>query len=254
MQDYRKTLLRLPANMKVIPQYKGKTVQEILKMPIERPMSDANVNKYMNRASSLFHYAVRRGFMDKNPAEGMQIKDTRKDHQKRKRFSGEDLNRLFRSKEYLTDSHKHSYAYWLPILGAFTGCRIEELCQLHLNDIRQEEGLWILDINETDEKGIKTDASRRHVPIHPFILDDLDFIAYVDDLRKKGHTRLFPEITQRKDGTYGRDASKWFGRYRKRCGVVEEGKCFHSFRHTVADELKQHLVEDSVIHEFWGMN
>lgn len=66
----------------------------------------------------------------------------------------------------------------------------------------------------------------------------LGLLEYVDLLRKSGHTRLFPELSKQRDG-YSQRVSKWFARYRKRCGIVERGKVFHSFRHTLANELKQ---------------
>ena len=53
--------------------------------------------------------------------------------------------------------------------------------------------------------------------------------------------RLFPELKARRDG-YRQTVSKWFGRYRERCQICEEGKVFHSFRHTVIDQLKQAVV------------
>ncbi len=73
MKEYRKTLLRLPANMRQKRKYRDKTLQDILQMQVDDPMSDTTVNKYMNRASSLFKYAVKRDFMTKNYAEGMQM-------------------------------------------------------------------------------------------------------------------------------------------------------------------------------------
>jgi site-specific recombinase XerD len=67
------------------------------------------VNKYLNRASSLFKFAVRNGFMDRNPAEGMQIEQGKRDDEFRSTFSREDLEKLFNSEEYLQDKHRSSY-------------------------------------------------------------------------------------------------------------------------------------------------
>ena len=43
--------------------------------------------------------------------------------------------------------------------------------------------------------------------------------------------------------------SKWFARYKKRCGIAEDGKKkdFHSFRHTFVDTLKQNREVDPVM-------
>lgn len=253
MRAYKEALLRLPTNSKKSKKYRDKTVQQLLEMKIPKPMSTTTVNKYLNRASSLFKFAVRNGFMDRNPAEGMQIKQSKRDDEFRSAFSREDLEKLFISREYLQDKHRSSYGFWLPILALFTGCRMEELAQLHLDDIRKEDGVWVIDINNKGEKKAKTNSSIRLVPLHPFLVDDLKLPRYVEKLRKEGYDRLFPELTHRRDG-YGQTASNWFARYKVRCGVAEDGKKkdFHSFRHTFADNLKQTIGEDYRLSEVLG--
>ncbi len=254
MREYKEALMCLPANLKKHPQYRGRTIHEILEMDVPEPMSTTTVNKYMNRASSLFKFAVRNGYMTINPAEGMQLKKSKRDDEYRDAFSKDDLEKLFNSKEYIEGEHRSDYCFWMPILGLFTGCRLEELAQLHLDDIKESEGVWVFDINNDGAKKVKTKASLRLVPIHPFILDSLQFLQYVEGLKARGFDRLFPELAQRRDG-YGQTASKWFGRYKKRCGIVENGKKkdFHSFRHTFANTLKQiHTVEPVMISELLG--
>lgn len=99
--------------------------------------------------------------------------------------------------------------YWSPLLELYTDARIEELCQLHLNDIRKVDGIWCFDINDnTPDKKLKSPASKRLVPIHTRLIE-LGFLDYKK--RVKG-TRLFPELKRRRDG-YSQDASKWFGRF-----------------------------------------
>ncbi len=250
MRKYRETLRKLPKN-RIKGQYKDMSLEEIVKTKVDEPMSISNVNKYLSRSSSLFNYAVRHDFMRKNPAVGMEIQQEKKDHELRDRFSQGDLNKLFGAKEYLVDSHPQSYCFWLPILGLYTGCRLDELCQLHLDDIREINGVWVLDINDKEEKKIKSKAGKRLIPLHPVLISELGFAAYAENLRQKGEKRLFPELSLRRDG-YGQTASKWFQRYRARCGVGDAGKVFHSFRHTFDDTLKQNLVNDSIISELMG--
>ena len=53
---------------------------------------------------------------------------------------------------------------WVPWLLAFTGARMEEVCQALTTDIRQEAGIWYLDINESDPgKSLKNPGSARKV-------------------------------------------------------------------------------------------
>ncbi len=53
---------------------------------------------------------------------------------------------------------------------------------------------------------------------------------------------------------FGHAPSKWFGDYKKRCGIVAESgkKTFHSFRHTAINCLAQQVVNDNVIKSLVG--
>lgn len=123
MKDYRDKIRKFPANMNKIPRYRDQIVQEILKMAVDDPMSITNVNKYLVRASTCFNFAVKHDSMSKNPAEGLQIKQSKRADELRERFTEDDLRKLFHSEEYLSDDHRHSCYFWLPILGLYTGWR-----------------------------------------------------------------------------------------------------------------------------------
>ena len=135
----------------------------------------------------------------------------------------------------------------------FTGARIEELAQLHLDDIRQDNGVWVFDINKNaPDKKLKNKSSKRLVPIHPFLVDDLKLVQYAAGLKAQRHTRLFPELTRTRDG-YSPVVSKWFSRYAQDCGVIGEKKTFHAFRHTIADAGKQNYdIQDAMVSEMLG--
>jgi integrase len=145
--------------------------------------------------------------------------------------------------------------FWLPVLGLYTGCRIEELCQLHCDDLIQIEGIWCLDINDDGDKRLKNSPSKRIVPLHPVLVDVLNFPGYVEKLKEKGETRIFPEL-KKISHQYSHAASRWFnGRYKKQIGlIIKEGekKTYHSFRHTLSDHLKQKLVSGTIIDELPG--
>jgi len=222
-------------------------------MDIEKTLSVSSIKKIHGRVSSLFTWAVNNGYMDRNYAEKMQLKQTKRPDEFRDPFTQDDLKLLFHSKLYLDDAHPRSYTFWMPILGLFTGARIDELAQLHLSDIRQENGVWVFDINrDAPDKKLKNKASKRLIPIHPCLIDDLKLVQYAEKLKTEGHTRLFPELTRTRDG-YSPVVSKWFVRYAKVCGVTGEKKTFHSFRHTFASNLKQNYdVQSKMVSEVLG--
>ena len=233
---FKSALLRLPSNRDK-GATAGKSVAELLRMKHPKTMSNSSVNKYLRRVSALFAWGKRHGFTNDNPFTGLAIRSKVLPHQLRQRFTFEDIQRLL-DPENLPPDAKRSYQFWLPWLGLYTGARLEELCQLHLADIRQERGLWVLDINAKDEKRVKTLSSERLIPVHPRLIE-LGFLSHVEGLRQNGEQRVFPELKYRRDG-YGQTASNWFSRYRQRLGI---DKPFHSLRHTFVDELHQ-LGED----------
>jgi len=246
-QAFKGTLTRLPSNMSKKPLYRNRPIKDILAMsiPTAELLSISKINTLLSRISSLFGWALKNGYTQVNPFSGLKIKEKVAEQDKRDPFILSDLTALFTAPDYLTGKHNHPYQYWLPLLGLFTGARIDELCQLHLEDIYQINGLWVFDINSKGDKKLKNLSSARVIPINTRLIA-LGLIEYVSHLRKDAQVRLFPELKKRRDG-YSQDASKWFLRYRTRCGVTDKLKPFHSFRHTVANDLKQREVSREII-------
>ena len=134
-------------------------------------------------------------------------------------------------------------------MALYAGCRLEKLCQLHLEDIRQEGGAWDFDINNKGQKILKNLSSVCLVPIDPKLIA-LGLLEYANQLRAKGETRLFPELRRRRDG-YDQMISRWFQYFKKFRGIGP-GKTFHSFRHTFITHLKYKQVDPFMIHELDG--
>jgi len=219
-------------------------------MSPSRTLSVSTVNKYLIRISSLFEWAQRHGYVAANHFTGLSLKKTKRADEERKVFDKADLDLLFGTEIFTAKKYLRSYYYWLPLLGIYTGARLEELCQLHLEDISEHNDMWVLDLNDKAEKGVKTASGKRLVPVHSQLIE-LGLVDRVEALKRKSEIRLFPELKQQSSG-YSQAASKWFARYRKRCGVSEEGKVFHSFRHTFADTLKQKGAEQQKIAALMG--
>jgi integrase len=186
-----------------------------------------------------------------------------REHRKGKRgylpFTTSDLRTLFQSSEYRDNAFPTPAHYWIPLIGLYTGARINEIAQLDLADIVvSEEGIRCFQITDTDDadeydgepdepvlmnnsdrKSIKTAAAQRLVPLHPKLIE-IGLDLYIDHLRAAGHTRLFPELTFELKSGYGRIPSRTFREYTKRYGVYRERKkVFHSFRSTLNGMLQK---------------
>lgn len=257
ISDYKSKLLRLPSNMKKKAQYRNKTISELLLIEItdDDLFNLESVKKYLTRASELFKFAVMNGYTDSNPAEGMAVtKVAKRDFEKRDAYSIDELRILFFSSEYMEDKFTEPFQFWVPIIALYTGCRLEEICQLYLDDIKRINDIWVFDINEEGEKRLKNTTAKRIVPIHPLLIEGFGLLEYVEKLRKSGFNRLFPELLRQRDG-YSPRVSKWFARYRKRCGIVVpkgKRKDFHSLRHVFIDCCKQNQMDTVLLSELVG--
>jgi integrase len=246
-RQFKDTLMKLPPNLRKNPLYRDKSIFEILSMNPKVCINPRTMKKHIERASALFEWAKENGYMPLNPSIKLRIRSNRKASEDRAVFTVDDLTKLFHGDAYLKDSHKQSWQFWIPILGLFTGMRLNEIAQLHLEDIREEGGVHVIDVNDEGVKRLKNVASRRLVPIHDFLTNDLQFLEYVQGLKSRGCTRLFEELKEGRDG-YSHEVSKWFARYRRQCGIPDgEKKTFHSFRHTFINTLKQVGIDKSIV-------
>jgi integrase len=91
------------------------------------------------------------------------------------------------------------HQYFLPLLGAYAGLRLEEGCQLNVDDVGSENGVAFLSVRPGDGKPLKSRAAVRRVPLHS-VLIDAGFLQHVEDARRKGSVLVFPELDGRRGG------------------------------------------------------
>jgi hypothetical protein len=114
---------------------------------------------------------------------------------------------------------------------------VEEFAQLRREDVKQEDGVWYLQIHGEDGRQIKNEQSARRVPVHPEI-ERLGFLGYVRETAPKPKDMIFPELKPGgPDAKIGYYFTKWWTNYRKAVGNYERGLDYHSFRHGVTTKL-----------------
>jgi len=156
----------------------------------------------------------------------------------RKAFPPEDVTKLHeaakatKNRETLTD---------LILLGAYTGARIEELCQLQAQDIVSEEGIKCFYFYDG-----KTAASERHTPIHPAIQDTVERL-----IRNSKDGFLIESPAGNKYGNRSDALSKQFGRLKTSLNYNSQF-VFHSFRKTVITQLQRADVPGILIASIVG--
>lgn len=142
-------------------------------------------------------------------------------------------------------------AYWLPILGAYTGARVTELAQLLVADVRQEGGLWCIAILEEESwQSVKNQPSKRIIPMHSELVR-LGLPEYAASLSQAGHHRLFPMAPVSALNNAGGPFATWFSKLKASVGWGPENT-FHSFRHTIETILKRKKVYPFDINAYTG--
>jgi integrase len=255
-----------------IPSITKLTAVEFKNKALDAGWTGAVIDRVLELVSIMFNYAVSQAWIEVNPARGVKVTRKKKKNAKSARppFDEPTLNSIFSSRIYSNGERPRGCAgeavYWLPLLGTFTGARIEELCQISPDDVYEESyrdatgkehRAWVLLLtNEGADQGLKNDGSRRRFPIHSELLSR-GFVQYTQSF--KGGTRIFPALKANK---YGEEAANWsiwwLNFIRRECTVTDKRMVFHSFRHyfkdvcracgiskEVSDALQGHAEGDS---------
>lgn len=194
------------------------------------------------------------GLIRQSPWAGIDIEF--RTTNKRRPWTADELSTFFKQPlhlDYLFPDDKKAgkdAAYWIPLLGLYTGARVGELAQLRVIDVLTDSDVPMLSItNEGDEQRVKTKAGLRDVPIHSELIR-LGFLDYVASAQKQSSGSLWPDLPTR-EGKPGGYFSQWFGIYRRGLGF---GKApdFHCFRHTVRTQMSEAGIPEAVIDTLVG--
>lgn len=191
--------------------------------------------KYLAVLNVIFGYAVSNGMCKSNCTDGVNVIVQKTVAPPRLPFSNDELKRLFKSKIFTEKvDNKHMEYRYLILLGFFSGCRLEELARLKVQDVGTEDGISYLHIRPDVSSGhlLKNFSSIRRVPLPSSIFENWDFEKYLKSV--SGETYFFPEMNTRKPvkGSVSSAFSKWFSRHIKSIGITSTALSFHSFRHT----------------------
>lgn len=198
------------------------------------PQAASNIKKKWTVLYGVFKQAaVKHPLRNPFVAEALVIDDGRPANAGKDTYTPEELQALLTSP--LPERLK-----WLTWLGLYTGARLNELCQLTKQLIRNHNGLHY--IYFSPELRLKTGGRQsciRAVPIHDTLIAEgfLDYVARADGL-------LFPGIPQHKSGRNSDAPSKAFTRHLKNIGIKRDKLSFHSLRHTFTAALKRHAPRD----------
>lgn len=264
-REFKEGMLSLPSSMS--KRFRGMTTLEAVAAAKEDPsiprQAPATINKKLAALNSLFAWCEVNGLVERNPFERLKVDLNKRADEQRRPFSTDDLRAIFASPIYQgcksrgrrlergSEIYRDDAQYWLFPLGLYTGCRLEELAGLALDDVATIDSVSCLNIRPNDFRQLKTASSRRIVPIHSTLFA-MGFGDYVEVRRKRGDERVFPDVKSAGVRPLSASFSQWFGRIRRRLEIIDNDKGFHSTRHNFKDALRAALVAKDIQDQLLG--
>ena len=213
---------------------------------------------HFDSVKALLNFACdKQGWIADNPWKAHHV--AVKKRRQRKPWPAEALVTLFDSPLFKTYSLPASAqaggaaAYWVPLLGLYTGARQSELCQLRIEDVIHEtDGYWLSILahagdedDDVPETSTKNDQTQRRVPVHSDLIR-LGFADFVRAGKDAGQALLFPDVRRAPGRPAGEYFSDWFADYRRAQKVSRRYQDFHAFRHTSRTRLTDAGVDGMI--------
>jgi integrase len=207
---------------------------------LDSGLSRKTVEVHLTAVSTIFNHALTNERLTRtdNPVKGVRVAKRDDPADKRRPFTDAEAVMVLKAAR----SETRASMRWLPILLAFTGARLDELCGAFKADIRCDDTIsrelgpdagWFIRIEPTKDRSIKTGWSgARSVPLHQQVVDE-GFLEYV---RRLPEGPLFPDLSPDVWGSRAGTSSKMLGRRLRQLGITDKrAVAGHSWRHRFKD-------------------
>jgi integrase len=193
---------------------------------------------------AILQWGVQNKRLSLNAAEGVSLDVKAKQGERKRSFTDEEAKIVLRGALLEKDSVRR----WVPWIGAYTGARLSEICQLRCEDILEIDDVWC--IKFAPEAGsLKTSGSERVVPIHPALLES-GLLSYVSQVRSGA---LFAELSPDKFGKRGGNGTKMIGRFVRQLGLKDRRLSpSHSWRHRIKTLGRKHALAQDILNAITG--
>lgn len=263
---FKDMLVELPASYGKAAQYRGLILADIVqavRLQAVRLLSPRTVQRHLSALACLWDDAVEAGEASSQIFGNFKLPTAKRAKDQRDMWTTPQLKQLVDTPVWrgcFSQARRSKPGklvirddkFWLPLIALYSGMRQEEICQLHLEDLRLEGDVWVFDVNDNPPRQLKNRNATRLVPVHRALLD-LGLVDYANALRLRGEARLFPLLQAGgADGRLGHNFTKWFTRYRRDVGLYQPQLDFHSLRHSATTFLHHADVEPVLIDALTG--
>jgi len=179
-----------------------------------------------------------------NPASRIVVDVRAKISERIRGFTDTEATRILRHAAKEQDPVKR----WLPLLCAYSGARLSEVCQLRAEDIFKQGKVWCMKF-DPEAGSLKNQNSERAIPLHPAITE-CGFLKFV---KAAGAGPLFKGLTADRFGNRGGNGTKLISRWVRGLGLEDERLSpSHSWRHRFKTLGRQFGLAPDIVNAITG--
>jgi integrase len=137
---------------------------------------------------------------------------------------------------------------WVPWIGAYTGARVSEICQLRSEDVVKIEDIWCMKFSP-EAGSLKTSGSERIIPVHLALIEN----GFLKFAAKTKSGPLFAELSPDKFGKRGGNGTKVIGRFVRQLGLKDPRLSpSHSWRHRIKTSGRKYGLAPDILNAITG--
>lgn len=249
---FRNTLAHIPTKLNQKAKYKDKSLEQIIRIgKNDAKLSQVTIQKYMIRVVQFFKYCYNSDYISKSIVNDLNVKvEINPMERKVLPYSKEEANAIFKIVQNFKETNKSpskrisaNDLYYITMIAAYSGMRINEIVQLRARDIVQHNNVLCFSVNRDDGKSTKNINSIRLVPVHSKLIE-LGLMEFVKQ-RASVNKSIFK--------VSNKDFSEIFrSQIQRKLISSDKQKTFYSFRHYFIDTLVQQEVEPNIIAQIVG--
>src|SRR5882757_5624233 len=193
---------------------------------------------------AILQWGVQNKLISINPADGISLNVKSKQGEKKRSFTDEEAKLILRA----ALAEKDPVRRWVPWIGAYTGARVSEICQLRSEDVIKVDDVWCMKF-DPEAGSLKTSGSERIIPVHPALVENgfLKFVAAT----KPGP--LFAALSPDKFGKRGGNGTKVIGRFVRQLGLKDPRLSpSHSWRHRIKTSGRKYGLAPDILDAITG--
>lgn len=199
---------------------------------------------------AIFRWGGENELCEANPAQGVSVRRSARAGEAMLGFSIAEARTILTAAASADDDA----CRWVPQLCAQSGARVGEICQLRVEDIGQEDGIWYMDLR-AESGTLKNAWSQRKVPLHSSLVSR-GFITFV---KSRGSGPLFYDPAKRRPSAkkpqgsiVAKRVANWVHTLGLDVGKAARKAPNHAWRHLFRTLARDAKVADSVASAILG--